>query len=1319
MPIVERFFSRLEQETESVIPSPKPFLEFSQHPAILVLGDPGSGKTTSFLQAASQEPNAEFVSVRDFLVLREDHWEGKTLYLDGLDEQQTRNEDGRTALDRIRRKLDELKRPRFRLSCRSADWYGQSEEERLRVVSPDGTLVVLRLEPLSDENVVSIAADIFPEPEEFLSQAQQRNIDPLLRNPQTLKMILDVIQDGVWPETRAELYQKGCDRLLQETNRPHEQGQTAYIPTDRLLNAAGYLCAVHLCGGTKGFRLFTKDAEKDYPFIGEMRYEHADLGAVVRRRAFRADGFGRVTPIHRTIAEYLAAQFLVDCLRAGLPIKRVLALLTGYDGGTLSEFRGIYAWLACLYEEEAAMLIKRDPPGLILYGDAAILSPSGKKILIHSLRDVAHGNPAFLEDYWFGQPFGALVSPELETLFKGILQDPNESPNFLLCILDAIRHAPPLPELGDPLMQIVRDHTRSSGVRALALAAFLRVCLAEREKQRKLLYDIQEGQVSDKNCELRGNLLDALYPDTIGPDEIAKYIVEPVERQVNLYTMFLVQDLVGRTHPPDLPKLLLGINTTTLSDSQNQHFWESFMGTLILKLLQHHGETMPAAQLYDCLGKALDQDGHPMVSQDEKRAVHDWLEEHPEVVSQLFEHWVYTTPFERPQLEVARFWERLYNIASPLGFYRRLVQLAESEGDPARAEFLFSETVRGSVHLQRADGLTLEELFEFTDRNPKFDGLLQMHLCCHIPLWSREQTLHQKLQMDLESTERTYRVQQLTGQLDAIRLGTATNALIYLARAYFGTLLGVDRECSPKDRIIKFTTPDIAEAAMKGFVEAFRTIDIPNPRMIGELEVEGKEYPVGFPVLAGLDVLADRSLDDVMSLPEPTLQSALAFHYANWTEGDRGWAKCLIEKFPDLAAEALSAFWRPQLALNFEQIHSLHDLGHTELMSPIAERVSLTLLREFPSCFEANLELLLHAAIRHAEPDEFLAFARQVLTDQVLAIGKNRTLWSAAAFILKPTEFQGQLAQQIGEDAEQAARLVSFLCPTFELHPPIMHTLSVDALAPLISITGRIFHQHTLVRSGIHRLGVDPTQKASEALAQLYGNPDLLPWRDQIRSVQERQARLRREGTFKYPSVEKVIETLRQGGPANPMDLQALICSDLHAIRTDLQDGSTDGWKKMWNVDQNGKPVNPRPENDCRDRLLEELRPKLLKIDLEAEREGNYKEDKRADIKVIRGAMNVPIEIKRHHHRDLWTAPSEQLNKLYLRDPGTAGRGIYVVFWFGITPGRGLPRPPNGIPRPRTPSELEDALRQVLPDRSKELIEIIVINCEGPEPDQK
>ena len=241
-------------------------------------------------------------------------------------------------------------------------------------------------------------------------------------------------------------------------------------------------------------------------------------------------------------------------------------------------------------------------------------------------------------------------------------------------------------------------------------------------------------------------------------------------------------------------------------------------------------------------------------------------------------------------------------------------------------------------------------------------------------------------------------------------------------------------------------------------------------------------------------------------------------------------------------------------------------------------------------------------------------------------------------------------------------------------------------------------------------LGNNISVEATIALADLHNNPALASWRESIARVRSIQIQQRREAEFRYPTVEQIIATLQNGQPSNAADLQALLMDNLRTINEELRHGPTDGYKAFWNVDPHGRTTTPRPENDCRDRLLDLIRPRLLRVGVNAEPEGHYTHDKRADIKALFGTMNIPIEIKRHYHPDLWTAPVEQLQKLYVCDPGTQGRGIYLVFWFGIRV-RNVTRPPKGIVRPTTFTEFQTALQKIIPAQDQVLIETIVLDC--------
>ncbi|MCX5736733.1 MAG: hypothetical protein NTW68_20860, partial [candidate division NC10 bacterium] len=173
MAVVTRRFVQVDPKGDMAA---KPLSEFDAEPALVVLGDPGAGKTTSCRAAADAEANAEFVSVRDFITFLRERWRGKRLYLDGLDEQRAKTKDGAGVLDQVRARLDQLGCPSFRLSCRAADWFGTSDLKALRAVSPTQSVTVVRLEPLSEQDIHDIASDVLSDAGTFIAEAKRRGL---------------------------------------------------------------------------------------------------------------------------------------------------------------------------------------------------------------------------------------------------------------------------------------------------------------------------------------------------------------------------------------------------------------------------------------------------------------------------------------------------------------------------------------------------------------------------------------------------------------------------------------------------------------------------------------------------------------------------------------------------------------------------------------------------------------------------------------------------------------------------------------------------------------------------------------------------------------------------------------------------------------------------------------------------------------------------------------------------------------------------------------------------------------------------------------
>src|SRR5260370_9924459 len=137
----------------------RPFSSFSHEKNLVLLGDPGAGKTHVFKEAASAE-GAVFVKARAFLLTPASRLAGRSLFIDGLDEKRAGRGDRDTA-DAMVEKLFEVGPTKVRISCRVADWLGGGDLASFNVYfEQDCDVTVIVLDDLSrDEQVTGLAEE--------------------------------------------------------------------------------------------------------------------------------------------------------------------------------------------------------------------------------------------------------------------------------------------------------------------------------------------------------------------------------------------------------------------------------------------------------------------------------------------------------------------------------------------------------------------------------------------------------------------------------------------------------------------------------------------------------------------------------------------------------------------------------------------------------------------------------------------------------------------------------------------------------------------------------------------------------------------------------------------------------------------------------------------------------------------------------------------------------------------------------------------------------------------------------------------------------
>jgi predicted NACHT family NTPase len=330
----------------------------------VLLGDPGAGKTHLFREAAFAEAG-RLIKARAFLNIPAPMLQGPPLFIDGLDEKRAGRGDRDTA-DALVTKLFAVNPPKVRISCRAADWLGESD---LAALGPffeqQGEVCILHLESLSrPEQIAVLAAQGIgaDAAEAFVSEANERGLGDFLENPQNLIMLWRAVQTGSWPTTRKELFELSTRLMLEEFDGERARSGSGTFSVSELRPVAGAICAARLISDVDAISLSDQEGTPDIPGYRSLHFCPPEkVRAALARRVFTLGSEPEtVDYAHRTTAEFLGAEFLAAQVRGGLPFGRVAALI-GVDGHPAAELRGLHAWLAVHLPEYADQLIVADP----------------------------------------------------------------------------------------------------------------------------------------------------------------------------------------------------------------------------------------------------------------------------------------------------------------------------------------------------------------------------------------------------------------------------------------------------------------------------------------------------------------------------------------------------------------------------------------------------------------------------------------------------------------------------------------------------------------------------------------------------------------------------------------------------------------------------------------------------------------------------------------------------------------------------------------------------------------------------------------------
>lgn len=566
-------------------PEVVPFEAISGTPCLILLGEPGSGKSTAMEQAfeeakrqgkpvlksglrgfdSGSELSNEIFSNSVF-----QDWLNSTyqldLFLDSLDE-------GLLSLsvlsDTLSRKLKNFpcERLNLRLTCRTADWRG-TLEENLRQMWGKDDVEVYELAPLRRVDIEKAAGKNHLDSEAFLREIQAREAVPLAIQPITLKFLLGIYrEDKQFPSTRKELYYKGCRNFCDENN-PYrrEAGEKGKLDIDKRMMIAGRIAAVIIFANRVAIWTGSGEApsknyvstqelcgldllnEREFPVTDDDVYEVLKITSLF---SSYGDGHNSFCFAHQTYAEFLAAWYLTQ---RHMTLAQRMSLLqhpADSDKKLAPQLQQVAAWLASLLTDVFREIVETDPD-IMLHSDVATADQEGCAALVESLLRLHDEEKLLYESRsWLYQ---RLKDKNLIAQVQPYISDTAKSEDARYIAIDIVR-ACQLKSFEHDLVNVALDLSQPYWVRVNAAHTVSEFGDIEIKAKLKSLALGEAGD--DPDNELKGYGLQATYPSHMTAKEVFGVLTQPDSNYFGgTYQNFVARDFAEHLQVADLPLAL-------------------------------------------------------------------------------------------------------------------------------------------------------------------------------------------------------------------------------------------------------------------------------------------------------------------------------------------------------------------------------------------------------------------------------------------------------------------------------------------------------------------------------------------------------------------------------------------------------------------------------------------------------------------------------------------------------------------------------------------------------------------------------------------
>lgn len=566
------------------------FETISKKPCLVLLGEPGIGKTSSMqLEKISIERKIESEGNKILWLDLRSYGDEKRLveklfhnklfqelqrsdyilhvFLDSLDECLLRIDTLASLL------IEEFKefptgKLRLRIACRTKEW-PNSLESSLHTLWGKNDVGVYELAFLRKKDVIEAANLNNIGSNMFLKEIDDKEVVPLAIKPITLNFLLNIFKKtGKFPKTKNELYIAGCELLCEEPNEGRRDvGRVSQFNPKQLLAVASRIAAVTTFSNK--FAVWTSIDMGDVPLedvtisellgshekviTDEIKVDKKSIEEALKTGLFTSRGSNRMGWAHQTYAEFLAAHYIITHDVPFDKQKNLIFHSVDPQSKLIPQLYEVSSWLSTMSSDVFNEIVKKNPE-VLLRSDLRASEEKYKDKLVIKLLDSFEKEEIYDVSGNISNNYEKLSYNGLSERLRPYIIDKNKNIYSRRASIK-IAEACDIRNLQNDILSIVLETDQDYHLRTTSIFYIAQVGDSITKNRLKPL--ITSDNFDDKDDELKGYALDALWPNNITAEELFDVLGPPKrDNFFGAYNSFISFNLVKNLKICDLPVAL-------------------------------------------------------------------------------------------------------------------------------------------------------------------------------------------------------------------------------------------------------------------------------------------------------------------------------------------------------------------------------------------------------------------------------------------------------------------------------------------------------------------------------------------------------------------------------------------------------------------------------------------------------------------------------------------------------------------------------------------------------------------------------------------